>query len=106
MPAITFISVDGERRTVAAECGGSVMEAAVGNGVPGIDADCGGSCACATCHVIVGDAWFDKLPAPSEAERDMLEFAVNPQEHSRLACQIVVTDDLDGLIVQTPESQR
>lgn len=82
------------------------MEAAVSNGVPGIDADCGGSCACATCHVIVDEAWFSRLPERSETERDMLEFAVDPKPTSRLACQISVTADLDGLIVHTPESQR
>lgn len=106
MPTITFIAADGERHDVAAELGHSVMEAATHNGVPGIDADCGGACACATCHVIVAEEWFDRLPAPAETEAAMLEFAVDPQPTSRLSCQLKVSEALDGLVVHTPVSQR
>lgn len=106
MPTVTFVSAAGDRHSVETGIGNSVMEAAVGNGVVGIDADCGGSCACATCHVVVDAEWFDRLPPPEEAEAAMLEFAVDPQPRSRLSCQIRVTADLDGLVVRTPLSQR
>lgn len=106
MPQITFVSSDGERRTVAADIGASVMATAVGNGVPGIDAECGGACACATCHVVVEADWFDRLPEIGDGEREMLQFAVAPQPHSRLSCQITVTEAIDGLVVHTPVSQR
>jgi len=106
MPIVTFVSAAGDRHTVEAEIGKSVMESAAGNGVAGIDADCGGSCACATCHVIVDADWFERLSPPEEAETAMLEFAVDPQPRSRLSCQIRVTADLDGLVLHTPVSQR
>ena len=105
MPKITFISHEGEKRQVEAENGISVMENAVKNNIPGIDADCGGACACATCHVYVDEAWREKVGKRAEMEEDMLDFAFDVRENSRLSCQIEVSDKLDGLIVRTPEKQ-
>lgn len=107
MPKITFISADGQVHEVNAPEGLSVMEAAVQNLVPGIDADCGGQCACATCHVYVVDGWFDKVgPAQADNERQMLDLTDDRQDNSRLACQITVTAALDGLVVKTPFAQH
>lgn len=106
MPKITFISHDGTERTIEAKNGMSVMEVAVNNSVPGIDADCGGACACATCHVYVDEAFMGKVGEQQEMEKSMLDFAENVQANSRLSCQIKVSDDLDGLRVTTPESQH
>ena len=86
--------------------GESVMETAIKNSIPGIDADCGGACACATCHVYVDAAFMEKVGQPEDMEQSMLDFAENVQENSRLSCQISVSDDLDGLKVTTPESQH
>lgn len=105
MPKITFIQHDGTRHEVDAVAGSSVMEAAVRNGVPGIEADCGGACACATCHVYVEEAWRDKLDEKATMEESMLDFAENVEAGSRLSCQIKVTDAMDGLVVRVPESQ-
>jgi 2Fe-2S ferredoxin len=105
MPKITFIDSNGASRTVDAENGATVMEAALKNGVPGVDAECGGACACATCHVYVEGDWFAKIGGPSPMEEDMLDFGYEVRENSRLSCQIKVTDDLDGLVVRTPERQ-
>jgi len=105
MPKITFTDHGGNERTVDADVGESVMQVARRLDVPGIDADCGGNCACATCHVYVDDAWLPKVGGRSEMEESMLAFAPNVTDHSRLSCQISVTDDLDGLKVTTPESQ-
>lgn len=105
MAKITFIDQDGERRTVEAEAGSTVMEAAVRNDVPGIDAECGGACSCATCHVYVDDGWKDAVGAPQPMEEDMLDFAYDVRPSSRLSCQIKVTPALDGLVVTTPERQ-
>ena len=105
MAKITFIEHDGTRHEVEAQNGMSVMEAAVKNMVPGIDADCGGACACATCHVYVEGEWFEKTGGPSPMEEDMLDFAFDVQENSRLSCQIKVSDALDGLTVHVPEKQ-
>lgn len=105
MPKITFIEHDGTSRTVDAETGSTVMETAIRNGVPGIEAECGGACSCATCHVHVDDAWTEKVGKPSPMEEDMLDFAFDVRPTSRLSCQIKVTDELDGLIVRTPEQQ-
>ncbi len=105
MPKITYITHTGEETTVDASIGMSVMRAAIANAVPGIDADCGGACACATCHVYVDPAWFDRLPAPASAEADMLDFVMERQATSRLSCQLDVTAELDGLRVTTPASQ-
>lgn len=105
MAKITFIDVHGESRTVDADPGSTVMEAAVRNGVPGIEAECGGACACATCHVYVDDAWTEKVGEPEPMEEDMLDFAFEVKPSSRLSCQIRVRDGLDGLVVRTPARQ-
>ena len=105
MPKITFIDHEGESREVEAKAGTSIMEAAVQNMIPGIDADCGGACACATCHVYVSAEWMDKLKARDDMEDSMLDFAEDVQDNSRLSCQILMSDDLDGITVTTPESQ-
>jgi 2Fe-2S ferredoxin len=106
MAKITFIAHDGTERPVEARNGMSVMEAAVNNSIPGIDADCGGACACATCHVYVDEAFLSKTGEQQEMEKSMLDFAENVRPNSRLSCQIKVTDALDGLRVTTPESQH
>lgn len=106
MAKITFVSHDGTERSVEAKTGESVMEAAIRNSIPGIDADCGGACACATCHVYVDEAFMDKVGTQEEMERSMLDFAENVKSNSRLSCQIKVSDALDGLKVTTPESQH
>ena len=105
MAKITFIEHNGTEHVVDGENGMSVMETAVKNMVPGIDADCGGACACATCHVYLQGDWVDKLGERSEMEEDMLDFAFEVQDSSRLSCQIRVSDDIDGLVVQVPEKQ-
>jgi 2Fe-2S ferredoxin len=105
MPHITFIDQDGTRRTVEASVGQTVMEAAIHNGVPGIEAECGGACACATCHVYVDDAWRERTGAPEPMEEDMLDFAYEVRPASRLSCQIKVSAALDGLVVTTPARQ-
>ena len=105
MAKITYIEHNGKSHSVEVKNGLSVMEGAVQNNIPGIDADCGGSMACATCHVYVREEWFDKINIKSEGEDDMLDQAYEPNKHSRLSCQISVTDDIDGLIVNLPEKQ-
>jgi 2Fe-2S ferredoxin len=105
MPKINFVDSDGTNREVETKNGTSVMEAAVQNMIPGIDADCGGACACATCHVYVSDDWMDKLKTKDDMEDSMLDFAEDVQENSRLSCQILMNDQLDGITVTTPESQ-
>jgi len=105
MPKVTFISFDGSKSEVQAKAGYSVMDAAVVNGVDGIDADCGGACACATCHVYIDDKWTAIVGEAEELETEMLDVAENVQANSRLSCQIKLTEDMDGLIVHTPESQ-
>ena len=105
MPKITYIDTDDTARTVEAELGSTVMETAVNNDIPGILATCGGSCACATCHVYVEPEWFAKLPAPALDELDMLDTAHDLQPTSRLSCQIAVTAEIDGLVVRTPPRQ-
>lgn len=106
MTKITYVSHDGTEQVVDANNGESVMEAAIKNSVPGIDADCGGACACATCHVYVADAFMDKVGKPEDMEQSMLDFAENVQANSRLCCQVTVSDELEGLVVTTPESQH
>ena len=106
MPKITYIEHDGREHVVEVKNGLSVMEGAIRNNVPGIDADCGGACACATCHVYVDEAWRDKTGTSSAMEESMLDFAENVQPNSRLSCQIRVSDDLEGLIVRLPEDQH
>lgn len=105
MPKITYIEHDGTEHVVDAEVGMTVMEAAVKNNVPGIEAECGGACACATCHVYVDPAWKDRTGTAEEMEEDMLDFAFDVRETSRLSCQIKVTPELDGLVVRVPEKQ-
>ena len=105
MPWITFVDPGGVRREVDAPVGITLMEAAVRNGIPGIVAQCGGACACATCHVYVAREWLDKLPRREEMEEGMLECAWEPRESSRLSCQIQITGDLDGLEVTVPQQQ-
>ena len=105
MPKITFIDHGGTARTVDADNGATVMETAIRNNIPGIEAECGGACACATCHVYVDEAWTDKVGEPEAMEEDMLDFGFDVQPNSRLSCQIKVTDELDGLVVRTPERQ-
>jgi 2Fe-2S ferredoxin len=106
MPKITYVDSSGAERTVEGKNGMTVMETAIKHNVPGIDADCGGACACATCHVYVDPAFADKVGKPSAMEQSMLDFAENVRETSRLSCQIKIKDDLDGLKVTTPESQH
>ena len=106
MATIIYIDHDGTERSVEATNGESVMEAAIKNSIPGIDADCGGACACATCHVYVDAAFMDVVGKPQDMEQSMLDFAENIKETSRLSCQISVSDALDGLKVTTPESQH
>jgi 2Fe-2S ferredoxin len=106
MPKITYVDSSGNERTVEGKNGMTVMETAIKHNIPGIDADCGGACACATCHVYVDGAFTDKVGKPSAMEQSMLDFAENVKENSRLSCQIKIRDDLDGLKVTTPESQH
>ena len=105
MAKITYIDNQGTSKTIDAENGLTVMEGAVQNDIPGIDADCGGSMACATCHVYVEEKWLDKIPKAEEAEVDMIDMAFEPKKNSRLSCQLIVTDELNGLTVTTPEKQ-
>lgn len=105
MPNVTFIEFNGAAHTVQAAVGQSLMKAAVTNSVPGIDAECGGACACATCHVYVAEEWFSQIGNPVGNEKEMLDFANEVQPTSRLACQITVSDDMDGLVVRMPEAQ-
>ena len=105
MPKITYIDSTGTSRTAVGEVGATVMETAIRNNIPGIEAECGGACACATCHVYVDEAWREKTGEPSPMEEDMLDFGYDVRPNSRLSCQIMVSDELDGLVVRTPEKQ-
>ena len=105
MTKINYITHNNESHTIEVQNGLTVMEGAVQNDIPGIDADCGGGMACATCHVYVKDEWLDKLPLKEDGEEDMLDMAFEPKKNSRLSCQIVVSDDLDGLTVSIPSRQ-
>jgi len=105
MPKITYIEHSGKSHSIEVENGLTVMEGAVQNDIPGIDADCGGACACATCHVYVDAKWINKLPKIDSAEEDMLDMAHEPNKFSRLTCQITVTDKLNGLVVKMPSKQ-
>ena len=105
MAKITYITSDNKIHEIDVQNGLTVMEGAVQNDIPGIDADCGGGMACATCHVYVKDEWFDKINKKTEGEDDMLDQAYEPKKNSRLSCQIQVTDDIDGLEVYLPEKQ-
>ena len=105
MAKITYKDLEGNSKTIDVENGLSVMEGAIQNDIPGIDADCGGSMACATCHVYVEEKWLDKLPKAEDGEVDMIDMAFEPKKNSRLSCQLIVTDEMDGLEVTTPEKQ-
>ena len=105
MPKITYIESSGKRKTIEGQKGLSVMEGAIQNNIPGIDADCGGGMACATCHVYGKEEWFNKLNKAEDSEQDMIDMAFEPKKNSRLSCQIIVTEELDGLIVTTPSKQ-
>ncbi|HAU68051.1 MAG: 2Fe-2S iron-sulfur cluster-binding protein [Arenicella sp.] len=105
MAKVIFIDYQGEEREVDATNGDSLMEAATNNDIPGIDADCGGACACATCHVYIDQDWTAVVGSPADLEAEMLEVAEDVKDNSRLACQVKVSDEMDGLRVITPESQ-
>tara|TARA_B100000579_G_C22309941_1_gene611177 strand:- start:236 stop:556 length:321 start_codon:yes stop_codon:yes gene_type:complete len=105
MAKITYVEHNGKSHTIDVENGLTVMEGAIQNNVPGIDADCGGSMACATCHVYVKEDWFNIVPSKTEGEDDMLDQAYEPKKYSRLSCQLLVSDEMDGLIVNLPEKQ-
>ena len=105
MTKITYITHDSKTHEIDVQNGLTVMEGAIQNDIAGIDADCGGSMACATCHVYVKDEWFNKISSKTDGEDDMLDQAYEPKKNSRLSCQIVVSDELDGLIVNLPEKQ-
>ncbi|MBA2933845.1 2Fe-2S iron-sulfur cluster binding domain-containing protein [Sphingomonas sp. CGMCC 1.13654] len=106
MPKVTYIEAGGEVHDVEVATGLSVMEGARSNGIPGIEADCGGVCACATCHVFVDPDWYAATGGPNENEHDMLDCATDPGPTSRLSCQIAMTGALDGLVVRLPATQR
>ena len=105
MPKITYIEHNGKSHTLNVENGLTVMEGAIQNDIPGIDADCGGSMACATCHVYVKEEWVDRINKKNEGEDDMLDQAYEPKKNSRLSCQISVSDEIEGLVVNLPEKQ-
>jgi 2Fe-2S ferredoxin len=105
MPKLTFIDASGQSRSVEAQIGATVMETALRNSIPGIEAECGGACACATCHVYVAPEWTEKTGKASQMEEDMLDFAFEVRPNSRLSCQIKVSEALDGLTVTTPAKQ-
>ena len=105
MPKIIYIDNQGNSKTIEVENGLTVMEGAIQNNIPGIDADCGGSMACATCHVYVEEKWLNKIQKAEEAEEDMIDMAFEPKKNSRLSCQLIVSEELDGLIVTTPSKQ-
>jgi ferredoxin, 2Fe-2S len=105
MPKLTFLDASGESRSVDAQIGSTVMETALRNSIPGIEAECGGACACATCHVYVSPEWAEVTGKASQMEEDMLDFAFEVRPTSRLSCQIKVTEALDGLVVTTPAKQ-
>ena len=105
MPKITYIEHNGKSHQIDVANGLTVMEGAIQNNIPGIDADCGGSMACATCHVYVKEEWFDKLPKKEDGEEDMIDMAYEPNKFSRLSCQLTVSNELEGLVVKLPAKQ-
>ena len=105
MPKITYIDFKGNEKTIDVDNGLSVMEGAIQNNIPGIDADCGGGMACATCHVYVKEEWFNKIDKPEDGEVDMIDMAFEPKKNSRLSCQLIVSDELEGLTVDIPSKQ-
>ena len=106
MPIVTFIEFNGRHHVVDVREGTTLMRAATDNDVPGIDGDCGGQCACATCHVFIAAAWIERVGARNANEEEMLNFAAELRDNSRLACQITLTGELDGLVVEMPEGQH
>lgn len=106
MAKIVFVKPDGERVEVAAETGHSIMEAALINDIDEVLAECGGSLSCATCHVHIAPEWFDKLEPRTEMEAELIDCAIDPDEYSRLSCQLVMSDEHDGIVVNLPESQN
>ena len=106
MTKITYITSDSKTHSIEVQNGLTVMEGAVQNDIPGIDADCGGGMSCATCHVYVNEEWLDKLPEKEDGEEDMLDMAFEPKKNSRLSCQIIVNENLEGLVVTTPKQQN
>ena len=105
MPKIHYITYDNQKHSIEVQNGLTVMEGAVQNDIPGIDADCGGGMACATCHVYVKEEWLNKLPNKEDGEEDMLDMAFEPKKNSRLSCQLIVSDEIDGLEVKIPSKQ-
>ena len=105
MTKIVYIEHSGKSHSINVQNGLTVMEGAIQNNIPGIDADCGGSMACATCHVYVKEEWFDKLPKKEDGEEDMIDMAYEPKKNSRLSCQLIVSDELEGLVVNLPIKQ-
>ena len=105
MPKITYIEHSGKEHHIEMPVGFSIMEGAIKNSIPGIDADCGGSCACATCHVFVDEKFLSKIPKAQESEHDMIDFIQDADKSSRLSCQIIITNDLDGIVVRMPKKQ-
>ena len=105
MAKITYITSDAKVHEIEVQNGLTVMEGAVQNNVPGIDADCGGGMACATCHVYVDENWIEKMPQKEDGEEDMLDMAFEPKKNSRLSCQLIVSDELEGLTVDIPSKQ-
>ena len=105
MTKITYVEHNGKEHTIDVQNGLTVMEGAIQNDIPGIDADCGGGMSCATCHVYVNEEWLDKLPKKEDGEEDMLDMAFEPKKNSRLSCQLIVSDKLDGLVVNIPSNQ-
>ena len=105
MPKITYIEYNGKTHTIEVANGLTVMEGAIQKNIPGIDADCGGGMACATCHVYVKQEWFDKLPKKEDGEEDMIDMAYEPKKFSRLSCQLIVSNELEGLVVNLPVKQ-
>jgi 2Fe-2S ferredoxin len=105
MPRITFITPDGEKHDVEAESGYSVMETAINNNIEGIVAECGGACACATCHSYIDEAWIDRMPEMDDMEDSMLDAAYDRRDNSRLTCQLEIQDDWDGLVVHVAENE-
>ena len=105
MPKVTYNDPQGNSKTIEVDNGLTVMEGAIQNNIPGIDADCGRSMACATCHVYVEQKWLDKIPKAEDGEVDMIDMAFEPKKNSRLSCQITLNKQLDGLVVTTPEKQ-
>ena len=105
MPKITYNTHDDNTHTIDVQNGLTVMEGAIQNDIPGIDADCGGGMSCATCHVYVNEEWLDKLTVKEEGEEDMLDMAFEPKKNSRLSCQLIVSDTIDGLVVNIPSKQ-